>query len=202
MPMHFILQMFTMHLLSSFWPWRCQVDYKADDWLVKNMDPLNDNVASLLHQSSDHFVSELWKEGEIDSQSKLMYTQTLTSYLGRMKRNLLTWLTFFFSLSTLQLLNLSVLPSRSFLCLLAISFFLLSLLSTNLPLGLAPLLPTYLSPWALFLPASDIQTLPRVYFFDSYATLQANGSDSRFLSSVCHTHKTHSHLCSHQPVVF
>lgn len=43
---------------------RPQVDYKADDWLVKNMDPLNDNVASLLHQSSDHFVSELWKEGE------------------------------------------------------------------------------------------------------------------------------------------
>ncbi|XP_028435259.1 myosin-10 isoform X4 [Perca flavescens] len=39
-----------------------KVDYKAHDWLVKNMDPLNDNVASLLHQSSDHFVSELWKE--------------------------------------------------------------------------------------------------------------------------------------------
>ncbi|XP_041648757.1 myosin-10 isoform X4 [Cheilinus undulatus] len=39
-----------------------KVDYKAADWLVKNMDPLNDNVASLLHQSSDHFVSELWKE--------------------------------------------------------------------------------------------------------------------------------------------
>ncbi|XP_024122916.1 myosin-10 isoform X3 [Oryzias melastigma] len=62
-----------------------KVDYKANDWLVKNMDPLNDNVASLLHQSSDHFVSELWKE--------------------------------------------------------------------------------------------DIQTLPRVYFFDSYASLQTNGSD-------------------------
>ncbi|XP_032413182.1 myosin-10 isoform X1 [Xiphophorus hellerii] len=62
-----------------------KVDYKANDWLIKNMDPLNDNVASLLHQSSDHFVSELWKE--------------------------------------------------------------------------------------------DIQTLPRVYFFDSYATLQTNGSD-------------------------
>ncbi|KAM6995179.1 uncharacterized protein myh14 isoform 2-T2 [Tautogolabrus adspersus] len=62
-----------------------KVDYKANDWLVKNMDPLNDNVASLLHQSSDHFVTELWKE--------------------------------------------------------------------------------------------DIQTLPRVYFFDSYATIQANGSD-------------------------
>lgn len=33
----------------------------------------------------------------------------------------------------------------------------------------------------LFLvPAPDIQTLPRVYFFDSYATIQTNGSDSRF----------------------
>ncbi|XP_069038754.1 myosin-10 isoform X2 [Lepisosteus oculatus] len=39
-----------------------KVDYKADEWLVKNMDPLNDNVASLLHQSSDPFVSELWRE--------------------------------------------------------------------------------------------------------------------------------------------
>uniref|UniRef100_A0A669D1K4 Myosin-10 n=1 Tax=Oreochromis niloticus TaxID=8128 RepID=A0A669D1K4_ORENI len=42
-----------------------KVDYKANDWLVKNMDPLNDNVASLLHQSSDHFVSELWKEDPV-----------------------------------------------------------------------------------------------------------------------------------------
>ncbi|XP_057195439.1 myosin-10 isoform X5 [Triplophysa rosa] len=41
-----------------------KVDYKADEWLVKNMDPLNDNVASLLHQSSDPFISELWREVE------------------------------------------------------------------------------------------------------------------------------------------
>lgn len=40
-----------------------QVDYKADEWLMKNMDPLNDNIATLLHQSSDKFVSELWKDG-------------------------------------------------------------------------------------------------------------------------------------------
>ncbi|KAG7336017.1 hypothetical protein KOW79_000710 [Hemibagrus wyckioides] len=39
-----------------------KVNYKSDEWLVKNMDPLNDNVASLLHQSSDHFISELWRE--------------------------------------------------------------------------------------------------------------------------------------------
>uniref|UniRef100_A0A672GY08 Myosin, heavy chain 14, non-muscle n=1 Tax=Salarias fasciatus TaxID=181472 RepID=A0A672GY08_SALFA len=48
-----------------------KVDYKADDWLVKNMDPLNDNVASLLHQSSDSFVSELWKE---DSEMQCQVT--------------------------------------------------------------------------------------------------------------------------------
>ncbi|KAK2493488.1 hypothetical protein MC885_002096 [Smutsia gigantea] len=39
-----------------------KVDYKADEWLMKNMDPLNDNVATLLHQSSDRFVAELWKD--------------------------------------------------------------------------------------------------------------------------------------------
>ena len=30
---------------------------------MKNMDPLNDHIATLLHQSSDKFVSELWKDG-------------------------------------------------------------------------------------------------------------------------------------------
>ncbi|XP_068177736.1 myosin-10 isoform X1 [Antennarius striatus] len=39
-----------------------RVDYKADEWLMKNMDPLNDNVATLLHQSTDKFVGELWKD--------------------------------------------------------------------------------------------------------------------------------------------
>uniref|UniRef100_A0A3B3RZF7 Myosin, heavy chain 9a, non-muscle n=1 Tax=Paramormyrops kingsleyae TaxID=1676925 RepID=A0A3B3RZF7_9TELE len=39
-----------------------KVDYKADAWLMKNMDPLNDNVATLLNQSSDKFVSELWRD--------------------------------------------------------------------------------------------------------------------------------------------
>uniref|UniRef100_A0A670ZCG4 Myosin heavy chain 14 n=1 Tax=Pseudonaja textilis TaxID=8673 RepID=A0A670ZCG4_PSETE len=39
-----------------------RVDYKADEWLMKNMDPLNDNVATLLHQSTDKFTAELWKD--------------------------------------------------------------------------------------------------------------------------------------------
>lgn len=43
-------------------PW--QVDYNASAWLTKNMDPLNDNVTSLLNASSDKFVADLWKDGE------------------------------------------------------------------------------------------------------------------------------------------
>uniref|UniRef100_A0A452IEJ1 Myosin heavy chain 14 n=1 Tax=Gopherus agassizii TaxID=38772 RepID=A0A452IEJ1_9SAUR len=35
-----------------------KVDYKADEWLMKNMDPLNDNVATLLHQSTERFTAE------------------------------------------------------------------------------------------------------------------------------------------------
>uniref|UniRef100_A0A6Q2Y1J4 Myosin, heavy chain 10, non-muscle n=1 Tax=Esox lucius TaxID=8010 RepID=A0A6Q2Y1J4_ESOLU len=47
-----------------------RVDYKADEWLMKNMDPLNDNVATLLHQSADKFVAELWKDGEASFYDK------------------------------------------------------------------------------------------------------------------------------------
>ncbi|XP_005307622.2 myosin-11 isoform X2 [Chrysemys picta bellii] len=39
-----------------------RVDYSASAWLTKNMDPLNDNVTSLLNQSSDKFVADLWKD--------------------------------------------------------------------------------------------------------------------------------------------
>ena len=31
-------------------------------WLTKNMDPLNDNVVSLLANSTDPFVANLWKD--------------------------------------------------------------------------------------------------------------------------------------------
>ena len=39
-----------------------QVDYNSNQWLMKNMDPLNDNIISLLQNSSDNFVSLLWKD--------------------------------------------------------------------------------------------------------------------------------------------
>ncbi|XP_037398327.1 myosin-9 isoform X3 [Pygocentrus nattereri] len=51
-----------------------KVDYKADEWLMKNMDPLNDNVATLLNQSTDKFVSELWKD-EVQSCQRAYFYQ-------------------------------------------------------------------------------------------------------------------------------
>lgn len=39
-----------------------QVEYNCESWLMKNMDPLNDNVVSLLASSSDWFVATLWKD--------------------------------------------------------------------------------------------------------------------------------------------
>ncbi|XP_023363631.1 myosin-14 isoform X1 [Otolemur garnettii] len=41
-----------------------KVDYKANEWLMKNMGPLNDNVAALLHQSTDRLTAEIWKDVE------------------------------------------------------------------------------------------------------------------------------------------
>ncbi|XP_051846292.1 myosin-14 isoform X2 [Antechinus flavipes] len=41
-----------------------KVDYKANEWLMKNMDPLNDSVAALLHQSTDKLTAEIWKDVE------------------------------------------------------------------------------------------------------------------------------------------
>ncbi|XP_051571516.1 myosin-11-like isoform X1 [Myxocyprinus asiaticus] len=39
-----------------------KVDYNATSWLTKNMDPLNDNVTSLLSNSSSTFVQDIWKD--------------------------------------------------------------------------------------------------------------------------------------------
>lgn len=41
-----------------------RVDYSAAKWLMKNMDPLNENVVSLLQASQDPFVVYIWKDGE------------------------------------------------------------------------------------------------------------------------------------------
>uniref|UniRef100_A0A8C8A6K2 Myosin heavy chain 11 n=1 Tax=Otus sunia TaxID=257818 RepID=A0A8C8A6K2_9STRI len=57
-----------------------KVTYNATAWLTKNMDPLNDNVTSLLNQSSDKFVADLWKDGmNRDSKSVISSIHTFFS---------------------------------------------------------------------------------------------------------------------------
>ena len=40
-----------------------KVDYNCDQWLMKNMDPLNENVVTLLQESSMEFMRNIWKDG-------------------------------------------------------------------------------------------------------------------------------------------
>ncbi|VDK72003.1 unnamed protein product [Onchocerca ochengi] len=44
-----------------------RVDYSAGQWLMKNMDPLNDSVVFLLQNSTDQHVTEMWKNAEFAS---------------------------------------------------------------------------------------------------------------------------------------
>lgn len=39
-----------------------KVDYAGNQWLMKNMDPLNENVVQLLQMSQDPFVMQIWKD--------------------------------------------------------------------------------------------------------------------------------------------
>ncbi|XP_052495990.1 myosin-9 isoform X1 [Budorcas taxicolor] len=63
-----------------------KVDYKADEWLMKNMDPLNDNIATLLHQSSDKFVSELWKDEMQSTQRAYLHQRFPVPHLEPVDR--------------------------------------------------------------------------------------------------------------------
>ncbi|XP_046734841.1 myosin heavy chain, non-muscle isoform X1 [Diprion similis] len=53
-----------------------KVDYSAAKWLMKNMDPLNENVVSLLQQSQDQFVCHIWKDAEIVGMAQQALTDT------------------------------------------------------------------------------------------------------------------------------
>ena len=39
-----------------------QVEYNCEQWLMKNMDPLNDNIVQLLAASNDPMVALLWRD--------------------------------------------------------------------------------------------------------------------------------------------
>lgn len=53
-----------------------KVDYSAEKWLMKNMDPLNENVVSLLQASQDAFVCYIWKDAEIVGMAQQALTDT------------------------------------------------------------------------------------------------------------------------------
>ncbi|KAJ8959252.1 hypothetical protein NQ318_022515, partial [Aromia moschata] len=50
-----------------------KVDYCAKQWLMKNMDPQNENVVSLLQGSQDPFVIHIWKDAESLGRAKGMF---------------------------------------------------------------------------------------------------------------------------------
>lgn len=53
-----------------------KVDYSAAKWLMKNMDPLNENIVSLLQASQDPFVVNIWKDAEIVGMAHQALTDT------------------------------------------------------------------------------------------------------------------------------
>lgn len=53
-----------------------KVDYSAAKWLMKNMDPLNENIVSLLQNSQDPFVVNIWKDAEIVGMAHQALTDT------------------------------------------------------------------------------------------------------------------------------
>lgn len=53
-----------------------KVDYSAAKWLMKNMDPCNENIVSLLQNSQDPFVVQIWKDAEIVGMAQQALTDT------------------------------------------------------------------------------------------------------------------------------
>merc|ERR1719392_591857 len=60
-----------------------QVDYSAKKWLMKNMDPLNENIVQYLQASQDSFVCHIWKDAEIVGMAQQAMTDT---QFGRVTR--------------------------------------------------------------------------------------------------------------------
>jgi len=59
-----------------------QVNYSAAQWLMKNMDPLNENIVQYLQASQDPFVCHIWKDAEIVGMAQ----QMTDSQFGRVTR--------------------------------------------------------------------------------------------------------------------
>eukprot|EP00093_Oithona_nana_P005102 05102.XXX_237266_281506_1 [CDS] Oithona nana genome sequencing. len=53
-----------------------KVDYSATKWLMKNMDPLNENIVTQLKASQDPFISNIWKDAEIVGMAQQAMSDT------------------------------------------------------------------------------------------------------------------------------
>uniref|UniRef100_A0A0K0G4P8 Myosin heavy chain n=1 Tax=Strongyloides venezuelensis TaxID=75913 RepID=A0A0K0G4P8_STRVS len=53
-----------------------RVDYSSDQWLMKNMDPLNENVVNLMQVSNDNFIVSIWKDAEFAGMSATETNET------------------------------------------------------------------------------------------------------------------------------
>merc|ERR1711874_350770 len=68
---------------SSILHYAGQVNYSAAQWLMKNMDPLNENIVQYLQASQDPFVCHIWKDAEIVGMAQQAMTDT---QFGRVTR--------------------------------------------------------------------------------------------------------------------
>jgi len=59
------------------------VQYSAAQWLMKNMDPLNENIVQYLQASQDPFVCHIWKDAEIVGMAQQAMTD---SQFGRVTK--------------------------------------------------------------------------------------------------------------------
>merc|ERR1719346_288918 len=53
-----------------------KVDYSAAKWLMKNMDPLNENIVQQLKASQDPFIANIWKDAEIVGMAQQAMSDT------------------------------------------------------------------------------------------------------------------------------
>lgn len=153
---------------------------------MKNMDPLNDNVTTLLNMSSDKFVSELWKDGELRDGGPNERGQCGIS-IFHVFLLLPVWHFIVFSFSLFSFLFL-----LSGLCALT-SVLTLSKSHLSPPTLSSVRLPLFPSRHLLFRLASEVKNCQRAYFYQRFPILHSDSGDltsfhfSRLLPAVCRT---------------
>lgn len=138
---------------------------------MKNMDPLNDNVATLLNQSTDKFVSELWRDGELRQMLTCRGSPGSTASLGTVLVVGIHFNLTFYSCFTFH--------SAFFLfyCLVCGPLFLpfqILLVSIHFFLCMAQFCLSFVS----FYWVSEVQNCQRAYFYQRFPILHSDSGDN------------------------